>query len=152
MIKNINSGMLFILGVSLVGLVLPVYAQDFDGDPSELSIGSAEYSPYLDQGWPNRVYFGDTHLHTTFSTDAGMFGTRLGPDEAYEFARGEEVISNTGLRVRLQRPLDFLVVADHAENLGLAPMIEESNPELLTTEWGRMVHDMVKSGDAAGAY
>jgi len=152
MIKNINSGILFILGVSLVGLVLPVYAQDFDGDPSELSIGSAEYSPYLDQGWPNRVYFGDTHLHTSFSTDAGMFGTRLGPDEAYEFARGEEVISNTGLRVRLQRPLDFLVVADHAENLGLAPMIEESNPELLTTEWGRMVHDMVKSGDAAGAY
>jgi hypothetical protein len=136
--------------VILVGL--PALAQDFDGDPSEVSIGSAEYCPYLDQGWPNRVYFGDTHLHTSFSTDAGMFGTRLGPDEAYEFARGEEVISNTGLRVRLQRPLDFLVVADHAENLGLAPMIEESNPDLLTTEWGRMVHDMVKSGDAAGAY
>ena len=81
-----------------------------------------------------------------------MFGTRLGPDEAYQFARGEEVISNTGLRVRLQRPLDFLVVADHSENLGLAPMIEESNPELLQTEWGRMVHDMVKSGDGGGAY
>ena len=141
-----------ILTLAMTGLVLPVCAQDFNGDPSEVSIGAAEYSPYLDQGWPNRVYFGDTHLHTSYSTDAGMFGTRLGPDEAYQFARGEEVISNTGLRVRLQRPLDFLVVADHAENLGLAPMIEESNPDLLTTEWGRMVHDMVKSGDAGGAY
>ncbi len=136
----------------MIGLALQVCAQDFDGEPSELSIGTAEYSPYLDQGYPDRVYFGDTHLHTSFSTDAGMFGTRLGPDDAYEFARGEEVISNTGLRVRLQRPLDFLVVADHAENLGLASMIEESNPELLATEWGRMVHDMVKSGDAGGAY
>jgi hypothetical protein len=152
MINNKYSGMVYFLGAALVGLALPVCAQDFDGDPADVSIGTAEYSPYLDQGWPNRVYFGDTHLHSSFSTDAGMFGTRLGPDEAYEFARGEEVISNTGLRVRLQRPLDFLVVADHAENLGLAPMIEESNPELLTTEWGRMVHDMVKSGDSAGAY
>ena len=93
-----------------------------------------EYSPYLDQGFPDRVYFGDTHLHTSYSTDAGMVGNRLGPEEAYRFARGEEVISSTGLRARLQRPLDFLVVSDHAENLGLAPMIEESNPDLLRTE------------------
>ena len=135
-----------------IALAAPTFAQDVQLDPSEVSIGTAEYSPYLDQGWPDRVYFGDTHLHSAFSTDAGMFGTRLGPDEAYQFARGEEVISNTGLRVRLQRPLDFLVVADHSENLGLAPMIEESNPELLQTEWGRMVHDMVKSGDGGGAY
>ena len=136
-----------------ITLALPAFAQqDVRLDPADVSIGTGEYSPYLDQGWPNRVYFGDTHLHTAYSTDAGMFGTRLGPDEAYQFARGEEVISNTGLPVRLQRPLDFLVVADHSENLGLAPMIEESNPELLQTEWGRKVHDMVKSGDGAGAY
>ena len=80
--------MVYFLVAALAGLALPVCAQDFDGDPSDVSIGTAEYSPYLDQGWPNRVYFGDTHLHTSFSTDAGMFGTRLGPDEAYRFARG----------------------------------------------------------------
>ena len=84
------------------------------------------------------MFFGDTHLHTSYSTDAGMIGNTLGPDEAYRFARGETVTSSTGLRARLQRPLDFLVVADHAENLGLAPVIAESNPELLKNEWGEM--------------
>ncbi len=142
------------------GLVLAALAkkpasspqQDVRLDPKNVQLGKAEYSPYLDQGYPDRVYFGDTHLHTAFSTDAGMFGTRLGPDEAYRFALGQEVTSNTGVRARLQRPLDFLVVADHAENLGLAPMIEESNPELLKTAFGRKVHDMVKSGDGGEAY
>ena len=130
-------------------------AQDVYGtyaDAVETHMGGREYSPYLDQGYPDRVYFGDTHLHTSFSTDAGMFGTRLGPEEAYQFALGKEIVSNTGVRARLQRPLDFLVVADHSENLGLAPMISESNPNLLKSAWGRKIHDMVKSGDGGGAY
>lgn len=145
-------------GLALVALVIPAlvlgqtYAGDMGVDPEDVQLGKSEYSPYLDQGYPDRVYFGDTHLHTSYSTDAGMFGTRLGPEEAYRFALGEEVTSNTGLRVRLQRSLDFLVIADHSENLGLAPMIAESNPELLRSEWGRMVHDLVKSGDGGGAY
>ena len=111
-----------------------------------------EYSPYPQQDFPNRVFFGDTHLHTSYSTDAGMIGNRLGPEEAYRFARGETVTSSTGLPARLGRPLDFLVVADHAENLGLAPMIAESNPELLKSEWGRKVHDLVKAGKGFDAY
>jgi hypothetical protein len=118
----------------------------------DVRIGRREYSPYLDYGYPQRPYFGDTHLHTSYSTDAGMLGNYLGPDEAYRFARGEIVVSSTGVRARLLRPLDFLVVADHAENLGLAPMIEESNPALLQTEFGRRVHDLVKGGDPMGAY
>ena len=56
------------------------------------------------------------------------------------------------MRTRLIRPLDFLVVADHAENLGLAPMIAESNPDLLKNEWGREVYEMVKAGDGRGAF
>jgi hypothetical protein len=117
-----------------------------------------QYSPYLkgdhtpapDDGM--RPYYGDTHLHTSYSTDAGMLGTTLGPDEAYRFARGEEVKSNSGLPVRLQRPLDFLVVADHAENLGLAPMIAESNPALLANSWGKQAHDLVKAGRGPDAF
>ena len=109
-----------------------------------------KYSPYPAQDFPNNVYFGDTHLHTSYSTDAGMIGNTLGPEEAYRFARGETVTSSTGLPARLQRPLDFLVVSDHAENLGLAPAIAESNPELLQNEWGRMEHELVTTGGTEG--
>jgi hypothetical protein len=139
-------------GLTAGSLMLPAFAQDTDIDPRNVTIGKSEYSPYLDHGYPDRVYFGDTHLHTSYSTDAGMLGCRLGPEEAYRFARGEEVTSSTGVRARLQRPLDFLVVADHSENLGLAPMIAESNPDLLKTEFGRLVHDYVKSGKGGMAY
>jgi hypothetical protein len=143
---------LTVLTLVLTCFAFAAFAQDIEMDPKNVTLGKAEYSPYLDKGYPDRVYFGDTHLHTSYSTDAGMMGCRLGPEEAYRFARGEEVISSTGVRARLQRPLDFLVVSDHAENLGLAPMIAESNPDLLKTEWGRMVHDLVKSGKGGEAY
>ena len=101
--------------------------------PGKRDIPGAQkiYSPYVertavDKNFAEGLYWGDTHLHTRYSTDAGMIGNKLGPDEAYSFAKGEEVISSTGHRARLIRPLDFLVVSDHAENLGLAPMISES--------------------------
>ena len=126
-------------------------AQDA-GDPGQIRSPQKEYSPYLNYNYPDQVYWGDTHLHTSYSTDAGLFGNRIGPDEAYRFAKGEIVTSSTGVRARLQRPLDWLVVADHAENLGLAPMIEESNSELLATEWGRKIHALVQEGKLGDAY
>ena len=109
-----------------------------------------KYSPYPEENFPNQVFYGDTHLHTGYSTDAGMVGCTLGPEDAYRFARGETVTSSHGLKARLQRPYDFLVVSDHAENLGLATAIAESNPELLKNEWGKMEHDLVKSGLEGG--
>ncbi len=113
---------------------------------------AAEYSPYVDEALPRRVFFGDTHLHTAYSTDAGMVGNRLGPEDALRFARGETVTSSTGLKARLSRPLDFLVIADHSENLGLAPMIAESNAELLKTDFGRKIHGLVKEGKLWDAF
>ncbi|MEQ1894440.1 MAG: DUF3604 domain-containing protein, partial [Planctomycetota bacterium] len=99
---------------------------------------------------PDRVFFGDTHLHTAYSTDAGMVGANVGPEDAYRFARGETVKSNSGIPTRLGRPLDFLVIADHSENLGLAPMIADSDPTLLKHPWGKKVHDLVKTGTIEG--
>jgi hypothetical protein len=127
------------------------------GIPEEIRAAEKIYSPYVerkvsDANFAEGVYWGDTHLHTSYSTDAGMMGNRLGPEQAYRFARGEEVIASHGMRARLIRPLDFLVVSDHAENLGLAPYIDESNPDLLTSEWGRMVHDLVKDGKSREAF
>ena len=122
-------------------------------EPTESEhLGEKEYSPYLNIGYPQRVFWGDTHLHTSYSTDAGMLGNRLGPEEAYRFARGETVVSSTGVRARLQRSLDFLVVADHAENLGLAPMIAEKNPDLLKLDFGKKIANLVYDGKAGEAY
>ena len=100
------------------------------------------FSPYAGRNFPTQVYWGDTHLHTGMSMDAGAFGARLTPEDAYRFARGEELTSSTGLRVKLSRPLDFLVVADHAENLGLTFGLEENNKAILGTKWGRGLADL----------
>ena len=104
------------------------------------------YSPYAGRNYPDQVLFGDTHFHTNLSFDAGLVGTILDVDAAYRFARGEEVLSNTGQPVQLVRPLDFLVITDHAELIGLAPMIRESDPALLSDPWGRKIYDLFNAG------
>jgi hypothetical protein len=144
-----------LVGSIALGAV-PSIAQNYAGDApvsaDNIALGKQEYSPYINRSYPDRVLWGDTHLHTSYSTDAGMIGNFLGPEEAYRFARGETVRASGGERAKLIRPLDFLVVADHSENLGLAPMIAESNPDLLSDAWGKKVHDMVKAGKAFEAY
>src|SRR3981081_2637275 len=89
------------------------------------------YSPYAGRHYPTRVLWGYTHLHTANSWDAAAFGNTLGPEPAYRFARGEEVVASSGQPVRLSRPLDFLVIADHAEGLGVADQIKRGNPTLM---------------------
>jgi len=104
------------------------------------------YSPYAGRNYPQRPLFGDTHLHTSFSMDAGAFGARLGPREAYRFARGEQLNSSTGQPVKLSRPLDFLVVADHSDNMGFFPDLFAGKPELLADPTGKKWYDMIQSG------
>jgi hypothetical protein len=80
------------------------------------------------------------------SFDAGSFGARLGPEDAYQFARGEEVTSSTGLQVKLSRPLDFLVVADHSDNMGFFPRLNSGDPEMLADPDGKRWYDMIQAG------
>jgi len=131
---------------------LSVVAQDYRPVDENVVSPKKEYSPYFDDYFPNRAFFGDTHLHTNWSTDAGMIGTSLGPDAAYRISKGGEVTSNTGWRVKLNRPLDFVVVADHAENLGMADFIRRSDPILLANKTGKKWHDMVKAGKGYDAF
>lgn len=76
-------------------------------------------SPYAERNFPRQVYWGDTHLHTALSVDSITTGNNLMPEDAFRFARGETVTTTTGVKTRLSRPLDFIVVADHAEYSGL---------------------------------
>ncbi|HVM95233.1 MAG TPA: DUF3604 domain-containing protein, partial [Candidatus Acidoferrales bacterium] len=139
-----------VVAIAIVPM-LPALAQE-QAAQEDFPAPTRNYSPNVGQHIPNRVFWGDTHLHTSYSTDAGMVGCALGPEEAYRFARGEEVRSSSGQRVQLARPLDFLVVSDHAENLGLAPMIATSDPILLRTEVGKQWHDLVKAGKGFEAF
>jgi hypothetical protein len=109
------------------------------------------YSPYAGRNFPTRPLFGDTHLHTSFSMDAGAFGARLTPRDAYRFARGEEITSNTGQPVKLSRPLDFLVVADHSDGFGFFPQLMSGDPALLGTPQGRKWYDEIRGGKGAEA-
>ena len=104
------------------------------------------YSPYAFRDFPDQVFFGDMHIHSNLSADAGMLGTSLSAADVYRAARGETVMSNTGQPFRLVRPLDFLVLTDHAEAMGLAPMMRESNPVLLSSKRGREVWEAFSAG------
>ncbi|MCP5123502.1 MAG: DUF3604 domain-containing protein [Pseudomonadales bacterium] len=108
------------------------------------------YSPYAERDFPSNVYFGDTHLHTDISMDAGAFGNRLGLDPAYKFARGEQVESTNAGPVRLSRPLDFLVVADHSDNMGFFPDLIAGAPFILADPTGKDWYDRIKAGKGVG--
>jgi len=131
-----------------IGLSVPAIAQEHasETDKNAVKPQTGEFSPYVNQNFPNRVFFGDTHVHTANSADAGFLNDKVGPEEAFRFARGEVVTSTGGLRAKLQRPYDFLVVSDHAEYLGLTPGLRKSDAVLLANETGRRWHDMLKKG------
>ena len=108
------------------------------------------FSPYAGRNFPTQVFWGDTHLHTGMSMDAGAFGARLQPDDAYRFAKGNEVTSSTGQRVKLSRPLDWLVVADHSDNMGFFPRLYDGEPSMLADPTGRRWYDMIQEGGKTG--
>ena len=125
-----------------------------DDDAGQLTKEKAEaahkrvpaYSPYAGRDFPTRPFFGDTHLHTSFSMDAGAFGARVAPRDAYRFARGEEITSSSGQPVKLSRPLDFLVVADHSDNMGFFPDLFAGKPEIVANPTGRRWYEMIQAG------
>ena len=109
------------------------------------------YSPYANRNYPTRPFFGDTHLHTGFSMDAGVAGCRLYPRDAYRLARGEQIMASSGQPVKLSRPLDFLVVADHSDNMGFFPDLLAGKPYMLANPKGRQWYDMIQAGKNAEA-
>ena len=143
------------LAICLSILASPVFAYLDAGTPDpetyQRLYPGETYSPYAKRNFPSKVYWGDTHLHTGLSLDAGLFGNILGPEDAYRFARGEEITSSTGLPVKLGRPLDWLVVTDHSDMMGIAPDIQSGTPNILADPKGKEWHEGFRQGgEAAG--
>jgi hypothetical protein len=137
--------------VVLVAGLAAVTAAAQDPVPSEEGLKNAfpeqsSYSPYANRNFPTQVFWGDTHLHTGMSMDAGAFGARLTPADAYRFAKGQQVVSSTGQAVKLSRPLDWLVVADHSDNMGFFPRLMSGEPSMLADPTGRRWYDGIQAG------
>ena len=124
----------------LAGIVLVALA--VEATPAET------YSPRADEAFPRQVLWGDTHVHSNLSLDANMSGNRsLTPADAYRFARGERVVANNGEAVKLRRPLDFLLVSDHAEYLGVMAGLNSKDPLLLQHETAERWESALSAGD-----
>jgi hypothetical protein len=137
------------------GLALPALAHDA-GQAEQAGLDKVHpskpsYSPYAGRNFPTRPFFGDTHLHTSYSMDAGAFGAKLGPRDAYRFAKGNEITASSGQPAKLSRPLDFLVVADHSDGMGFFPQVVGGDPAIMADAQGRKWNEMIHSGKGADA-
>ena len=107
------------------------------------------YSPALAAAEPQQPLWGDTHLHTSLSGDAVAYGLLRSPADAYNIATGKQVTTPEGQIIQLTRPLDFLVIADHAEGYGLVKAIIDGNQKLLKDPVIRRWAGMLEAGKNA---
>jgi hypothetical protein len=150
--KLINKAILMLTALMVTNNV--AVAQDIGSPQPEVLEGlypGRTYSPYAQRAFPSNVYWGDSHLHTSNSPDASLFGNNLPLEDAYRAGRGEEVISSTGLPFKLGRPLDWLVIADHAEYMGFGPAVRNGAPNVLADPKGREWYEGMQKGGQAGA-
>jgi len=135
-----------------LSIALPVLGSDVIPSEDKVitnvveGIGQSDFSPYAGRNFPTQVFWGDTHLHTAVSVDAGTMNS-VGQEDAFRFARGEEIVTTHGLRAKLGRPLDFLVLTDHAEMYGLMPALLAGNPGILGQEKGQRWYEQLTTGD-----
>ena len=109
------------------------------------------FSPYAGRNYPTRVFWGDQHVHTGWSVDAGAFGATLNPEDALRFARGEQVTSSLGEPVKLSRPLDWAAITDHSDAAGVIFEVRDGNPDLMADPVIKRWHDMMASGQGVQA-
>ena len=114
------------------------------------SFGAGEYSAPVGQDYPKNLYWGDTHLHTRNSADAYSLGNmNLSPADAFRYAQGQALTAHNGMQVQLRRPLDFLVVSDHAEYLGGYYRFQVGDPIVTETSAGQQWRSYLAEGDTA---
>jgi hypothetical protein len=140
------------LGVAFAAAA-PEQASKQGGGPAEKPssvVGGGQYSPFVGQTFPNRVYWGVAHVHTGYSFDSGMFGVTLTPDDLFKVATGGEVVMDNGVRFKQDRPLDWVSITDHAEYMGISDQIRAGSPELLANPQGKRWYEMSKTSPQEG--
>lgn len=150
--KRLNKKHAFIFVLAgLTGLVTACDKSEPTAAPSAVSVteqSQPAHPAFAISGSPNNVYFGDTHLHTSYSPDAFLMGNQSAdPDTAYRYAKGFPVVHPYHkARVQIGTPLDFLVVSDHGEFMGVIPNILKGNPVVANTETGKRYKKMFAEG------
>jgi len=140
-------------GASL--LALAACGADKGGDAAKTeataAAGSTGTAAVAESAYPERAYFGDTHVHTGWSADAGQDGAVTGPEDAFRLASGEEVTSNTGQKVKLARAMDWMVITDHSDGMGTINEIQAGNPEMISDPFLKRMYEAMKGGDEAAS-
>ncbi|MGH8035983.1 MAG: DUF3604 domain-containing protein, partial [Lysobacterales bacterium] len=111
---------------------------------------ASAYLPNPDRAYPERVLWGDEHIHTGWSADAGLGGATLGPEDAVRFALGQEVKSSTGQMAKLKRPLDWIAVTDHSDGMGVINQLRAGNVEFLADPRAKRWYDMMNTSIEEG--
>ena len=158
--RSVVAGALYALVASSVCLTLPALAQDkpvvtdegaINPEAAARAFPKRGFSPYAGRNYPTRVFWGDQHVHTGWSADAGAFGCSLGPEEALRFARGEQVTSSLGEPAKLSRPLDWVAITDHSDAAGVIFEVKAGNPNLMADPQIKKWHDMMNGGEGVQA-
>jgi hypothetical protein len=148
--KSVNTGLGVLLMLAIGGTAL--------AQTGTLDVGEAQpadpakfykkpgYSPYAGRVFPERPLWGDEHVHTSWSVDAGMAGATLTPEDAVRFARGDELVSTSGQPVKLGRRHDWIAVTDHSDGMGIIAEIKAGNPELMKDPTLKRWRDLMASG------
>ena len=138
-----------VVSSTLIGLFLSACASEEappQSPPTEPE-APAEANPLRD------AFFGDLHVHTRFSQDAFLFGTRASPDDAYRYAKGDEIDHVSGYKVRLESgPLDFYAVTDHGSYLGMLHAMTDPTSELSKLEVAKELHAATTMQERSAAY
>ena len=123
-----------------IGETVPADPSKFHKEPG--------YSPYAGRNYPVRPYFGDQHVHTAWSVDAGASGATLTPEDAVRFARGDQVVATSGQPVRLGQALDWVVISDHSDGMGVITELKAGNAEMLKDATLKRWSELMKAGGA----
>lgn len=134
-------------------MTLPSYAESVTTDAGSIDSKQVArffqqkgYSPYAGRAYSTRPLWGELHLHTSWSADAIAAGTRVGPNEALRYAEGKEITSSTGQAVRLSRPYDWMMVADHSDAMGVMSAVLEGKSSLMTDPTLKRWHEGMQAG------